>query len=112
MLRRPPRSTLFPYTTLFRSDLVAALDAVGESRFDLPQRQRRRQHDAALRRRAGDLGDGEERRGRKRRGRIDIRAAAVGQEEGAAGAAVLGDAVGIGEREKRADRWLLPCPRR
>src|SRR5438046_8444630 len=22
MLRRPPRSTLFPYTTLFRSDLV------------------------------------------------------------------------------------------
>src|SRR5438309_8625067 len=24
MLRRPPRSTLFPYTTLFRSGLVAA----------------------------------------------------------------------------------------
>src|SRR2546426_4426367 len=24
MIRRPPRSTLFPYTTLFRSDLVAA----------------------------------------------------------------------------------------
>src|SRR5690606_40646423 len=24
MLRRPPRSTLFPYTTLFRSDPVAA----------------------------------------------------------------------------------------
>src|SRR2546427_8532550 len=23
MIRRPPRSTLFPYTTLFRSDLVA-----------------------------------------------------------------------------------------
>src|SRR5687767_15181526 len=23
MLRRPPRSTLFPYTTLFRSELVA-----------------------------------------------------------------------------------------
>src|SRR5438874_10528051 len=23
MLRRPPRSTLFPYTTLFRSDLVS-----------------------------------------------------------------------------------------
>src|SRR3712207_7056729 len=41
MIRRPPRSTLFPYTTLFRSDLaaraqelaerqpVAELDAVG-----------------------------------------------------------------------------------
>src|SRR3712207_7110321 len=28
MIRRPPRSTLFPYTTLFRSveDLLAALD--------------------------------------------------------------------------------------
>src|SRR5437879_7689960 len=25
MLRRPPRSTLFPYTTLFRSHVVAAL---------------------------------------------------------------------------------------
>src|SRR3712207_8964103 len=23
MIRRPPRSTLFPYTTLFRSDLIA-----------------------------------------------------------------------------------------
>src|SRR3712207_7885776 len=29
MIRRPPRSTLFPYTTLFRSsgDLVTSLDA-------------------------------------------------------------------------------------
>src|SRR3989475_611675 len=26
MIRRPPRSTLFPYTTLFRSDYVVALD--------------------------------------------------------------------------------------
>src|SRR3712207_8952457 len=25
MIRRPPRSTLFPYTTLFRSDLVSGL---------------------------------------------------------------------------------------
>src|SRR3712207_7151981 len=25
MIRRPPRSTLFPYTTLFRSGLIAAL---------------------------------------------------------------------------------------
>src|SRR3712207_7182647 len=24
MIRRPPRSTLFPYTTLFRSDLMAS----------------------------------------------------------------------------------------
>src|SRR3712207_8872038 len=26
MIRRPPRSTLFPYTTLFRSDYVLVLD--------------------------------------------------------------------------------------
>src|SRR5256885_9966081 len=26
MIRRPPRSTLFPYTTLFRSSLLAATD--------------------------------------------------------------------------------------
>src|SRR5205809_6209260 len=37
MIRRPPRSTLFPYTTLFRSDRVAAdpggvLAAAGLSR--------------------------------------------------------------------------------
>src|SRR2546422_9242279 len=25
MIRRPPRSTLFPYTTLFRSELVSSL---------------------------------------------------------------------------------------
>src|SRR5688572_31487876 len=27
MIRRPPRSTLFPYTTLFRSEIGTALDA-------------------------------------------------------------------------------------
>src|SRR3712207_7158466 len=32
MIRRPPRSTLFPYTTLFRSD--TGLDATGEPVFD------------------------------------------------------------------------------
>src|SRR5258708_28593035 len=29
MIRRPPRSTLFPYTTLFRSKLVRVRDDVG-----------------------------------------------------------------------------------
>src|SRR3712207_8316563 len=29
MIRRPPRSTLFPYTTLFRSQLVAMAFAIG-----------------------------------------------------------------------------------
>src|SRR2546429_1573183 len=28
MIRRPPRSTLFPYTTLFRSDHAAAVNPV------------------------------------------------------------------------------------
>src|SRR3712207_6949231 len=28
MIRRPPRSTLFPYTTLFRSGVLAGADAV------------------------------------------------------------------------------------
>src|SRR2546429_6715801 len=27
MIRRPPRSTLFPYTTLFRSDLTTAMSS-------------------------------------------------------------------------------------
>src|SRR3712207_8105934 len=30
MIRRPPRSTLFPYTTLFRSNLVRVEDVVRE----------------------------------------------------------------------------------
>src|SRR5256885_7493384 len=38
MIRRPPRSTLFPYTTLFRSvrDVGAALDAHGAHLLDAP----------------------------------------------------------------------------
>src|SRR5438034_3301436 len=32
MIRRPPRSTLFPYTTLFRSGLNAAQQRRGEPR--------------------------------------------------------------------------------
>src|SRR3712207_7865030 len=31
MIRRPPRSTLFPYTTLFRSNLGRRASAFGES---------------------------------------------------------------------------------
>src|SRR5690348_17457648 len=37
LLRRPPRSTLFPYTTLFRSQLADILDLPwGEKDVDLP----------------------------------------------------------------------------
>src|SRR2546429_6585249 len=32
MIRRPPRSTLFPYTTLFRSNLPGSSDGIGEQR--------------------------------------------------------------------------------
>src|SRR5256885_10026437 len=35
MIRRPPRSTLFPYTTLFRSVLVERFEVTG----DVPPRQ-------------------------------------------------------------------------
>src|SRR3712207_7666888 len=40
MIRRPPRSTLFPYTTLFRSDQAAeqvdvAVEALDEEGFEL-----------------------------------------------------------------------------
>src|SRR5690242_21217946 len=33
MLRRPPRSTLFPYTTLFRSVFVRAHQITGDDRY-------------------------------------------------------------------------------
>src|SRR5438445_7745305 len=44
MIRRPPRSTLFPYTTLFRSDDVAGLDA----RLGGRAARRHRRHERAL----------------------------------------------------------------
>src|SRR2546425_5740180 len=31
MIRRPPRSTLFPYTTLFRSSLAGAVTGAGQA---------------------------------------------------------------------------------
>src|SRR2546422_3346798 len=50
MIRRPPRSTLFPYTTLFRSreDAAVALHGRGE-REPHPGVPRRRLHDQATR---------------------------------------------------------------
>src|SRR3712207_6909610 len=59
MIRRPPRSTLFPYTTLFRSGLLvdlvalAGLDALAQ--VDLGTRQHTHQADAALGRMAGQI---------------------------------------------------------
>src|SRR5947208_13469025 len=40
MIRRPPRSTLFPYTTLFRSSLNEPIDRLAESRVGFVRRPR------------------------------------------------------------------------
>src|SRR5438105_10194160 len=37
MLRRPPRSTLFPYTTLFRSDAAFTIEQLHGGRFAWPR---------------------------------------------------------------------------
>src|SRR5690242_21570577 len=39
MLRRPPRSTLFPYTTLFRSDVHTRWHVEPHQRVDCPRRR-------------------------------------------------------------------------
>src|SRR3712207_7266860 len=39
MIRRPPRSTLFPYTTLFRSQQIVVKVAEVAERLDLPRAQ-------------------------------------------------------------------------
>src|SRR5437588_8281317 len=38
MLRRPPRSTLFPYTTLFRSSVTASEQGRAQRRIPAPRR--------------------------------------------------------------------------
>src|SRR2546427_806136 len=67
MIRRPPRSTLFPYTTLFRSrgkDGVGVLWAVPRSgRLDPPVRRSPVLPDAGNQRRRGDARDPARRRG-------------------------------------------------
>src|SRR2546427_697104 len=44
MIRRPPRSTLFPYTTLFRSDVLHEGGDAGERRAELLRFAREREH--------------------------------------------------------------------
>src|SRR3712207_7218053 len=58
MIRRPPRSTLFPYTTLFRSGVVPE---------QLAQRRRRQRHHRCLRRRHPDGGGPTRREGNQPR---------------------------------------------
>src|SRR6266702_7263433 len=50
MIRHPPRSTLFPYTTLFRSDEIreSDLDEVGHLRFRQENQPRSEEHTSEL----------------------------------------------------------------
>src|SRR3712207_8171508 len=48
MIRRPPRSTLFPYTTLFRSGLLAGRGALGGGARAGAREVRRRAEGAAV----------------------------------------------------------------
>src|SRR3712207_7137257 len=54
MIRRPPRSTLFPYTTLFRSSLLIA-GPPGSGKTALALHLARRLGFRAVRKRAADL---------------------------------------------------------
>src|SRR3712207_8057005 len=65
MIRRPPRSTLFPYTTLFRSTLLPLQRRL---RRDLGRETSRRHRPAVPRNLGGDLG-GRGSPGRTRPGR-------------------------------------------
>src|SRR3712207_7441454 len=64
MIRRPPRSTLFPYTTLFRSDLPEQREgrARGGVALPLPGRGRRQKGEGAFGLASGRGGPGVVRR--------------------------------------------------
>src|SRR5256885_11718966 len=55
MIRRPPRSTLFPYTTLFRSSRGDRLTLRGRTELQPLERQDRHQGVASRRHRQGQL---------------------------------------------------------
>src|SRR5258706_11394203 len=74
MIRRPPRSTLFPYTTLFRSELVAhGRDEIALELVDAAEARHVLRDDD----RAGLLAG----RGAERRGAHQVVAIAVGRSE-------------------------------
>src|SRR3712207_7602346 len=71
MIRRPPRSTLFPYTTLFRSGLLPGYEDAGHLRVrGLPQPALQERREVRVRyrlavlheARVAGLGDGDPRR--------------------------------------------------
>src|SRR3712207_8399582 len=61
MIRRPPRSTLFPYTTLFRSGGAADRRGVAELRRDEAAHERHRAARLALLRLGADVGQADRR---------------------------------------------------
>src|SRR3712207_8779050 len=78
MIRRPPRSTLFPYTTLFRSERLHGQDQGRRDRRELRQggpdqqpaddlRAEREQHEPAVRGPGGREGEVADRRAREPR---------------------------------------------
>src|SRR2546426_12767424 len=72
MIRRPPRSTLFPYTTLFRSGI--ARRHIGRRRRRDRRGNRRQRHRGGIRRRhVGGRGLHHRRGGRRQRKRGGIR---------------------------------------
>src|SRR3712207_7681453 len=80
MIRRPPRSTLFPYTTLFRSALAEGIHARAVRPVGAARRQRRQReghdragHAALARHRALALAPAGERRQCLRRDRKSTR---------------------------------------
>src|SRR5687768_18615707 len=64
MIRRPPRSTLFPYTTLFRSRAGGLGQAAPEARGAVPVRGRQRRRAPGPRRHGRDVENGAAGRGR------------------------------------------------
>src|SRR3989475_13190732 len=110
MIRRPPRSTLFPYTTLFRSLYAGSRTTHGRGLRLLPDRLRAWRY--SVQRPAGAAGPGrrEARRTARRDaahgGRAGRRAAARVSRRAAGPVALVRRARGRVVRGPRADRLL------
>src|SRR2546422_11731621 len=109
MIRRPPRSTLFPYTTLFRSRIVREagvhLALVGGDRFEEPALARRRLERDHLRRRRLEeaVGEGPRReRGQELLGREPLDHQPPAGEDG--GEEGVGPPPGGDQRQRRDAR--------
>src|SRR2546429_6263186 len=79
MIRRPPRSTLFPYTTLFRSEVVPVGHGVGG---DQPRPDRREPGEGLEVRRPPEERLRRDRRGVAHRGRPDRKSTRLNSSHG------------------------------